>query len=240
MAHKYPPKPLDQRIARAIVEEATERAKRSGPHGCLIWPDKIGGDGYGVTAWGGHRAHRLAWTAEHGDPGRLMVRHEVCGNRACFDHAHLSVGTAAENNADTRRMGRHGGQSLKVFDEATARRAADMVNSGRHVADVAAEINVGYGTLYRAIQPYLSPSISPSRDARKVSDEDVLRARKDLAAGRSTIRQIADRLGISWPSAQKMVQGRTYAHVGGPLDPPPKRADRDAVRAALDDPEVGS
>lgn len=235
MAHKYPPKRLDQRIAAAIVEEATERAVRSGPHGCLIWPDRVEGGGYGVTAWGGHRAHRLAWTAVHGDPGPLMVRHEVCGNRACFEVAHLSVGTAADNNADTRRMGRHGGQVLKVFTPESAAAAAALVNGGRPVADVAAELNVGYGTLYRAIAPLLDPSITPARHARKVADEDVLRARLDLAAGRATIRQIADRLGISWPSAQKMVQGRTYTHVGGPHAPLPRRASADSVTAALAD-----
>lgn len=233
MPHKHPPKKLDQRIAKAIVEEATERATRSGPHGCLIWPDRLAADGYGVTAWGGHRAHRLAWAAEHGDPGPLMVRHEVCGNRACFDHTHLAVGTAADNNADTRRMGRHHGPSLRVFTPEMAEEAAALVNGGRAVADVAAELNIGYGTLYRAIKPLLNASISPARHARKVSDDDVLRARRDLADGTATIRQISNRLGISWPSAQKMVQGRTYTHVGGPLAPLPKRATREAVAAAL-------
>ena len=233
MSHKYQHKPLDQRIARAIIEEATERAERRGEHNCLIWPDKIADDGYGVTVWGGHRAHRLAWAAKHGDPGPLMVRHEVCGNRACFDHEHLSTGTAADNNADTRRMGRHPGQSLKVFSDEMAAQAAAMVNGGLSISEVAARLNVGFGTVQRAVAPLLDPGVTPGRHARKVTDDDVLTARYDLAAGRATIADIRKRLGISWPAAQKMVQGRTYTHVGGPRAPLASRATRESVAEGL-------
>lgn len=213
-------RPIDQRIAKAIIEEATERAVRSGPHDCLIWPDKIGHGGYGVTAWfDGVRAHRIAYTAAYHDPGPLLVRHAVCGNPPCFDWRHLAEGTDADNNADTIRMGRHAGTLRKVLDDDRAKLAADLVNRGMTMADAAEVFGVGQTTLTRYVAPYLDPSVTSGRHARKVTDEDVLAARHDLAAKRATIRQISDRLGISWPAAQKMVQGRTYEHVGGPLAP---------------------
>lgn len=214
MAHAY--RPIDQRIARAIIEEATERAERD-ENGCLIWPDRLDANGYGITAWGGFRAHRLAYVAAYHDPGALMVRHEKCGNPSCFDYEHLAEGDAAANNEDTRRMGRHRPKRALTNDQAA--HAADLVNDGMTVTAVAAAMGVGQSTLTRHLDGLLDAGVNASRHLRKVSDEDVLAARHDLAAKRATIRQISDRLGISWPAAQKMVQGRTYEHVGGPLAP---------------------
>lgn len=215
-------RPIDQRIARAIIAEATERAVRDGPHGCLIWPDAFGHGGYGVTNWGGHRAHRLAYTAAYHDPGPLMVRHVVCGNPPCFDYLHLAEGTAADNNADTVRMGRHAGTLRKVLDDERAKFAADLINRGMTIVDAAEFVGVGASTLTRYVQPYLDASVTSGRHARKVTDADVLAARRDYSSGAATLRQISDRLRISWPAAQKMVKGETYkhvgfAHVGGPV-----------------------
>lgn len=213
MAHKHPPKKLDQRIARAIVEEATERAVTD-DNGCLIWPDKFCTGGYGVTAWGGHRAHRLAFTAAHHDPGPLMVRH-LCGNRSCFNADHLAEGTAADNMADTIAMGRHSNQHkapLMTPDKVAV--AIGLIDDGYSISVVAEMMNVGYGTIQRATAGKVDPTITGGRHARKVVDGDVLRARRDVASGTATIREVADRLGISWPAAQKMIQGRTYRHVG--------------------------
>lgn len=232
---KHPTRPIDQRIARAIIEEATERAVRSGPHNCLIWPDRLDANGYGVSAWSGHRAHRLAYAAAHHDPGPLMVRHVVCGNPSCFDWEHLAEGDAAANMADTVRMGRHGNQHIRVLDEEATTEIVRRVNAGAKLADVSHDLGIGYGTVARAVAGRLDPSITPARDARKLTDADVLRARTELARGTASIKGIADRLGISWPTAQKMVQGRTYKHVGGPLAPRPNRAERTAVAAVLDE-----
>jgi len=209
---KFETRPIDKGIAVAIIAEATPRAVRSGPHDCLIWPDRIDQAGYGSTGWAGLRAHRVAWTAAHEDPGPLLVRHVVCGNRACFDHEHLALGTDADNAADTSRMGRH--NPRRVMTDEVAQEAAARVNAGETINDVAASLNVGHATLARYVKPYLDPSVTTSRHARKVTDEDVLAARLDYTHGRATMQQIKDRLGISWPAAQKMVQGRTYRHVG--------------------------
>lgn len=208
-----PNRPIDQRIARAVIEEATERAERSGPHNCLIWPDKFDGSGYGVSAhYGGFRAHRLAYAAEHGDPGALLVRHEVCGNPSCFDHEHLSAGTDADNAADRVRMGRSNPQRALTSEEARA--AADLVNGGMTVTEVARQLGVGQSTLSRHLAGLLDPSVNASRHLRKAADEDVLAARLDYSNGRATMAEIKARLGMSWPAVWKMIRGETYRHVG--------------------------
>lgn len=211
---KHPTKPIDQRIARAIVEEATERAERSGPHNCLIWPDRLDANGYGVTAWlGGVRSHRLAYSAAYHDPGDLMVRHEKCGNPSCFDYLHLSEGTAADNMADTIRMGRHSNKPSVMTAEMTAEAVA-LIDEGYSITAVASTLGVGFGTVQRAVKGKKDPTITTGRHVRKVSDDDVLRSRREFAAGHASMREIADTLGISWPAAQKMIQGRTYKHIG--------------------------
>lgn len=51
-------------------------------------------------------AHRLSWELTYGQiPNGLWVLHK-CGNAPCVRPDHLYLGTVAENNADTKRMGR--------------------------------------------------------------------------------------------------------------------------------------
>jgi len=102
--------------------------------------------------------------------------------------------------------------SAQVWNEIG--KSADLINSGHSISTVAGMMNVGFGTIQRATAGKVDPTITGGRHARKVVDDDVLRARRDITSGTATIREIADRLGISWPAAQKMVQGRTYRHVG--------------------------
>lgn len=204
---------IDQRIARAIIEEATERAVRSGQHNCLIWPDRLDANGYGVSAhYGGFRAHRLAWAAAHADPGDLLVRHERCGNPSCFDHEHLAVGTDADNAADRVRMGRSNPQ--RAITQEVAEEAAALVNGGATVRAVARQLGIGQSTLSRHLAGMLDPSVNAARHLRKASDADVLAARLDYSNGRATMAEIRDRLGMSWPAVWKMIRGETYRHVG--------------------------
>ena len=72
---------------------------------CLFWRYGLNGDGYGR-----HRSrlvHRLVWEQVHGSLDRSKDVLHLCHRRACFQPAHLYVGSAAENARD--RKARFGG-----------------------------------------------------------------------------------------------------------------------------------
>lgn len=65
-------------------------------------------NGYGIIKLEGknQKAHRVAYTLEHGDiPEGLVVRHK-CDNPSCINVAHLELGTQQDNIEDMFKRGR--------------------------------------------------------------------------------------------------------------------------------------
>ena len=96
------------------VMERIHRQSSPRPNGCRIWTGKLNMHGYGMVkiAKKEHRAHRVVYYALHPktDP-QLVIRHN-CGNPACVNPAHLSVGTNADNARDMVRKGRSVGRKV--------------------------------------------------------------------------------------------------------------------------------
>ena len=76
---------------------------------CLFWRYGLNGGGYGRHA--GSLVHRLVWEQVHGSLGRTHDVLHLCHRRACFQPAHLYVGSAADNARD--RKARFGGLDFR-------------------------------------------------------------------------------------------------------------------------------
>lgn len=96
-----------------IIEYLWSKVDRRGVDECWPWIGRgvMKKDGRATLCFRGFRclAPRVAWRAANGRwPGpKLFVCH-TCDNPSCCNPAHLWEGTAADNNRDALRKGRHG------------------------------------------------------------------------------------------------------------------------------------
>ena len=100
----YGPKP------RPIGERFWEKVARA-EDGCWEWRASRQLNGYGRFALTPPKrmegAHRVAYVLSKGPiPSGMVVMHS-CDNRGCCRPDHLTLGTVADNNADTRQKARH-------------------------------------------------------------------------------------------------------------------------------------
>ena len=102
------------RLVRRFWSKTTRRAVNSRKRDCWEWQGSKDEKGYGhywLPGVGNVAAHRVALALALGrwSPSSLMVLHS-CDNPSCVNPAHLREGTAAENQEDILKRGRHASQ----------------------------------------------------------------------------------------------------------------------------------
>lgn len=136
-----------RKVARCKHRPRTLRGR------CWLWDGtRQSGDDYGKIWIGGryiytHRLSAYLWLGLPLD-SPLMARHRCIGSPACFNPAHLCVGTRADNNRDIVIQGRHRNAALSARDVAVL---VGCVRSGKVTIGKWAHLNgVAYATAYRA------------------------------------------------------------------------------------------
>lgn len=140
--------------------------------GCWNWTGRIGRGGYGTFLLGGshYAAHRLSayWFCKvpnprHEGPRTTGIVLHSCDNKRCVNPAHLRVGTAAENTADSYDRGLQvvpsGGKHhrAKLTDE----QAADIRKQYAELAHNQYELATKYGVCQRTINKIVNNKSYP-------------------------------------------------------------------------------
>lgn len=99
-------------MSRPSLSERLTWGLVAGPSGCTEWIGQRTDKGYGkIWANGGTRlVHRVVWEIANGPiPPGMQIMHS-CDNPPCSNIAHMSLGTAADNQRDKGQKGRGNNQ----------------------------------------------------------------------------------------------------------------------------------
>ncbi len=138
---------------------------------CWIWKKCTNTDGYG-SIWAfnkGWRIHRLSYFLFIGEiPKGLLVCH-TCDKPACFNPAHLWVGTHKENMEDMMRKGRTLYAEQRPNNKISTQMRpviAKKYLSGMTMKSIAKEYNCHEATIFTAINKVL-----PDRKKKNLNSE---------------------------------------------------------------------
>jgi hypothetical protein len=155
-----------------LIESAkrrlSERVARNGE--CLLWQGCRGSRGYGHMAVGKRNreaTHRIAWAIANNQrpPAGMHVMHS-CDTPQCVNPAHLSIGTAKDNQRDCTRKGRRNAargsshKSAKTNEDALIF-AAVLFAAGQTYRSISARLGISRAALVKTLQGHRWPHIQP-------------------------------------------------------------------------------
>jgi DNA-binding MarR family transcriptional regulator len=201
-----------------LSQDAIERfvsLTQRGP-GCWEWLGSKDADGYGKMRIGNRkaaRAHRIAWTIAHSDPGKMLVCHH-CDNPGCVRPDHLFLGTALDNNRDRQSKGRPNNAprgELNTQAKLTAEQARQVVELYRTGKFRQRDLGEMFGVTQSAVQLLLSGKnwrhsgiepvtgmrSAPKRSRRKLADQERAALIAEYAAGGASQAALAEQYGVS-------------------------------------------
>jgi len=175
---------------------------------CWLWSGKVDRSGYG-SLWvrgGKVQAHRFSWFLAKGPvPSGLCVLHS-CDFPACVNPAHLFLGTRGDNNRDRARKGRSA-KGDKHYSRREPHRLARGDQNGSRTRPESLERGSG-------------------RYCAKMTEDSVQEVRERYARGEGSLKKLSEEYGVNQTTLHRALMGKTWAHVGGPLHVPRKRAMR--------------
>lgn len=155
-----------------LIESAkrrlSERVVSSGD--CLLWQGCRKSRGYGIMAVGkrGREAtHRIAWAVTNNQrpPAGMHVMHS-CDAPQCVNPAHLSIGTAQDNQRDSVNKGRRNApkgskhKRAKTTEDALIF-AAVLFAAGQTYRSISARLGISRAALVKTLQGHRWPHIQP-------------------------------------------------------------------------------
>jgi hypothetical protein len=134
---------------RPPVDRFWEKVDRSGE--CWLWTAGRRGDGYGAFQAESNRqvgAHRFSYELHHGEiPVGMVVMHS-CDTPLCVNPDHLSVGTSADNAADSARKARRprgsDNSQAKLTEEQVLALRAQYARGGITQKELAAQYSISH------------------------------------------------------------------------------------------------
>jgi hypothetical protein len=126
-----------------------DAAAQSSTDECILWPHRVGKDGYGTVKRGGkiYAAHRQVCEMAHGQPFEGAHAAHSCGQRRCINPRHLRWATAKENVHDMFLHGTfpHGERSGNASLNNT--QVAQILNDARAQCEIADIYGVSQSTI---------------------------------------------------------------------------------------------